>query len=292
MSELHNPGHTPSRTRSHTPAEVSPFAILERAFALLTAGPHPLALDGTVIDGLPNRPVPIGELRARLLHPSARYATRDAALTVLIARARAEGGAWTVGLAGVLLPGLRRAVAPLATACPGKQADLEAEMLAGLLTALDQIPPDRVRPAGWLTGRAFDAAKQLLRRELAERARPGHSPVSAEPRQPYAHPDFVLTRAVRQGVLCADDAELIGQTRLGDIALSDAAAELGVSYIAARQRRLRAETALVAWIHGDFVANPALLAGSKGVGRPRQGSPVRPEAGIAPQPQPPSTRRR
>lgn len=284
------------RSDHHPRPEASPFAMLEQAFALLSTGPSPLAINGTDISGLPNRPVPLGELRSRLLHPSARYTTRDAALTALVALARAEGGAWTVGLAGVLLPGLRRAVAPLASACPGKVADLEAEMLAGLLTALDRVPPGRPRPAGWLTGRAFDAAKALLRRELAERARPGHDPVSSEPPQPYGHPDFVLARAVSQGVICADDAELIGATRLGDVSVADAARAWGLSYKATRQRRLRAETALVAWIRheirDDFVAEPAGAAGSKGAGRPRQGRRPSQRPGMRPQPEPPTTQRR
>ena len=48
----------------------SPFDTLEKTFDLLTTGPRPLALDGTGLPGLPDRPVPLGELKARLLHPS------------------------------------------------------------------------------------------------------------------------------------------------------------------------------------------------------------------------------
>ena len=153
----------------HRPSEPSPFAALERAFAVLFAEPRPLALDGASVAGLPARAIPLGELKARLLHPSTPYATRDAALGVLIARAKAEGGAWTVGLAGVLLPGMRRAIEPLVEACPAKQADLEAQMLVGFLAALAHCTPERPRPAGFLCGRAYDAAKQLVRAELAER---------------------------------------------------------------------------------------------------------------------------
>lgn len=272
--------------------EASPFATLERTFTLLTTEPRPLALDGTGIAGLPNRPIPLDELRARLLHPSTPYATRDAALDVLIGRARAEGGAWSVGLAGVLLPGLRRAVAPLAAACPGKEADLEAEMLAGLLAALDRFGPGRSRPAGRLCGQAFDAAKRLLRAELAERSRPGHDAVSAEPPKPYGHPDFVLARAVAEGAVCADDAELIGATRLGEMSLADAAASWGLSYKAAERRRHRAETALVAWIRDGFVAEGAVPAGSKGAGRPRQGRRPDQRPGLRPRSEPPTTPRR
>lgn len=120
-----------------------------------------------------------------------------------------------MGLAAVLLPGMRRAISPLVDACPGKEADLEAEMLAGFLNGLGRVAEGRPRPAGWLTGWAFDAAKQLVRNELAERGRPGHQPVSAEPPKPYGHPDLVLADAVAEGVICGDDAELIGATRLG-----------------------------------------------------------------------------
>jgi hypothetical protein len=87
----------------------SPFDTLEKTFDLLVTGPNPLALDGTSLDGLPDRAIPLGELKAMLLHPSVSFDVRDAVVDELVARSRAKGGAWTVGLAGVLLPGLRRA---------------------------------------------------------------------------------------------------------------------------------------------------------------------------------------
>jgi DNA-directed RNA polymerase specialized sigma24 family protein len=275
-----------------TRPEASPFAALERAFALLCAGPRPLALDGAGITGLPERPVPLDELRDRLLHPSTSYATRDAALQALVGRARAEGGAWAVGLAGVLLPGLRRAVAPLVAACPGKAADLEAETLAGLLVALGRCSPGRPRPAGFLCGRAFDAAKRLLRAELAERSRPGHGAASAEPPKPFGHPDFVLARAVAHGAICADDAELIGATRLGGTSLADTARAWGLSYKAAERRRNRAERAVVAWVLDGFVAGAAVPAGYRGVGRPRQGRRPDQPSGFRQPTEPPANTRR
>ena len=257
------------------PSEPSPFAAVEQAFAVCCTPPRPLALDGAEVAGLPDRPVPLGELKARLLHPSTPYAVRDGALGVLIARAKTEGEAWTVGLAGVLLPGLRRALEPLAETCPAKQADLEAEMLAGLLGALTRCPAGRPRPAGFLCGRAYDAAKQLVRKEMAERGRPARRAISAEPPKPFGHPDLVLARAVGAGVVCSDDAELIGATRLGEMTLEEAARAWGLDYKAAAQRRRRSEAALVTWILEEtgpgFVADRRVPAGSKGEGRPRQG---------------------
>ncbi|MDA8355627.1 MAG: hypothetical protein M0Z95_04860 [Actinomycetota bacterium] len=107
----------------------SPFDALEETFRLLCDGPRPLALEGTGIAGLPDRPIPLVELQAMLLHPSVGYEVRDAAIGQLVALAQAEGGRWTVGVAGVLLPGLRRAIWPLFEACPTKLAELEAEAL-------------------------------------------------------------------------------------------------------------------------------------------------------------------
>jgi hypothetical protein len=87
-------------------APVSPLATLERCFALLTSGPGALTIDGsTVHPDLPPRPIPLDELRGLLhqLHPQARRS----AVNLLLGQARAGNAACLVGLAGVLLPGLR-----------------------------------------------------------------------------------------------------------------------------------------------------------------------------------------
>src|ERR1019366_6932692 len=109
-----------------------------------------------------------------------------------VARARSHGGAWTVGLAGVLLPGLRRAVWPLVQACPGKAADIEAEALAAFLVAVARCEPGRARLASRLCWLARIGANRLLQAEVAERARPGTDPVSSAPPRPWGHPDLVL----------------------------------------------------------------------------------------------------
>jgi DNA-directed RNA polymerase specialized sigma24 family protein len=258
----------------------SPFDTLEKTFDLLVAGPHPLALDGTGIPGLPDRAIPLDELKARLLHPSTPFDVRDAVVGELVTRSRTQGGAWTVGLAGVLLPGLRRAAWPLVQACPGKAADLEAETLAAFLVAVAGCQPGRARLASRLCWLARIGANRLLRSELAERARPGSEPVSAAPTRPWGHPDLVLAKAVRAGVLSAADAELIGATRIGDVDLADAANALGVGYKACHQRRRRAESALVEWLTSEdyppdeFVEKAAVTPCSSSGGRPRHGRPM------------------
>jgi DNA-directed RNA polymerase specialized sigma24 family protein len=270
----------PRRTLRNTP-----FDTLEKTFDLLVSGPDPLSLDGTAIAGLPNRTIALDELRTMLLHPSTSYEVRDAAINALAAGSRAHGGTAAIGLAGILLPGLRRAAWPMIRSFPNKSDDIEAEMLVAFLEAVARTEPDRARVASRLTWLAHNGASRHLRHDTAQRAGVGTDPVSAAPPQPWGHPDLVLDRAVRHGIVSAADAELIGHTRLGDVPLADAAAILGVSYPTAQKRRSRAELALTTWLRSDdyvpfdFVAQKPLTPCSSAGGRPRHGrSSARPTA--------------
>ena len=105
-------------------ASPGPFDAAETAFRLLCAGPQPLALHASkVAAGLPDRPVPLDELRVLLLHPSTSARARNQVWAELVRRARAGDPAWTVGLAGIAMPGLRRAAGSLAAAYRGDPAD-------------------------------------------------------------------------------------------------------------------------------------------------------------------------
>lgn len=109
---------------------LSPLDSADTAFRLLTTGPRPLALNpARLAPGLPDRQVPLGELRALLLHPSASAAARNKVWAELIRHAQTGGPAWVVGLAGVAMPGLRaimcRATLASANLCSAKLADLD-----------------------------------------------------------------------------------------------------------------------------------------------------------------------
>jgi hypothetical protein len=228
--------------------EQSPFDTLEDTFGLLCAGPRPLAFDGRLVPGLPDRLIPLTELRAILLHPATPYRVRNAALSILLDRARAESGSWTVGLAGVLVFGLRRATSPLCDVCPEKAADIEAEALAGLLEGIAKTEPSRSRLAARLIWLARNRARCLVAKELSQVGRPGRRPAPDAPARPYGHPDLVLAEAVEQGVIDATDAALIGDTRLGLMTLDRAATALGLATDTARKRRRRAEVLVLAWL--------------------------------------------
>ena len=192
--------------------------------------------------------MPLDELTVLLLHPSVSTAARNKVWAELVRRARPGSPAWTVGLTGVALPGLRRAVASLAAAYRGDPGDLEAEVLAGFLAALRALDPgeldsiplaSRLTWAGYRAGRALaysDAAWAARRRDLDESSRPP-APLSG-------HPDFVLAAAVRRGVITAADAHLIGASRLEGIPLSRLAAETGSRHDSLCRRRAKAEKRL------------------------------------------------
>ncbi len=123
----------------------SPLDTLETTFRLLTAGPQPLSLDGRSV-GLAVRSIRLWDLRAILFHPATGVAVQRAALVALVGRARRCRGAWMVGLAGVLLPGLRQQVVCLPEGRPGGTACLGGMLLAGLLERLDAagVPSERI----------------------------------------------------------------------------------------------------------------------------------------------------
>ena len=235
----------------HAAPPVPPDALdaVGSAFKMLTTGPAPLAVRASrLAAGLPDRLVPLDELRVILLHPATSARTRNLVWAGLVRRARTGEAKWVIGLAGVALPGLRRAAAGLAASYRGDPADLASEVLTGFLAAmraldlddLDQIPlASRLTWAAWRAGQALacaDAGHAARRRSLAL-WRDG-------PQPPWGHPDFVLAAAVRRGVLTRGQAELIGRNRLEGVPLSQIAAETGISHSALCNRRKRAEKAI------------------------------------------------
>jgi hypothetical protein len=61
----------------------------DAAFRLLAAGPQPLAVHASQLaEGLPDRPVPLDELRVLLLHPATSARARNRVWAGLVRRAR------------------------------------------------------------------------------------------------------------------------------------------------------------------------------------------------------------
>ncbi len=241
-------------------AMLSPLDSADASFRALTAGPQPLALHAaSLASGLPDRLVPLDELRVLLLHPATGARARNKVWAELVRRAQSGSPSWVVGLVGVAMPGLRRAAATLSASYRGDPADLQTEILTGFLAAMRALDPDdldrvplasRLCWAAWRAGQALayaDARYTAARRDL--------SGSYDAPYMPWGHPDFVLAAAVARGVLSPAQAQLIGRNRLEGIPLAQLAGELGISHSALCNRRKRAEKAITEAIRGGLLSD-------------------------------------
>ncbi|WP_181786101.1 hypothetical protein [Streptomyces phytophilus] len=228
-----------------------PLDTARECFGWLVTGPQPLAVDGRAYAGLPNRLVPLDELRERLLHRRCPRATRDAVWAELITRSRREGATWTLACTGMALPVLATTVRWLTSRYPDDAFDIQAEVLTGFLGALATVDLERPHVLVRLRWVAYRAGIALLFEELDAPTPlpPGYR--STVPRPPWGHPDLVLARAVREGVLTRTEADLIGATRLEDVPISRWADSHRTTVPAAYQMRHRGEHRLTDYLRGS-----------------------------------------
>jgi hypothetical protein len=238
-------------SRSSGERGLMPLDTTRSAFMWLVTGPDPVSVQGRLFPGLPNRPVPLNELRERLLRRRCGQASRDAVWAHLVLRSRSEGATWTLGCVGVALPALTTIAATLTARFAGDPSDIHAAVLTGFVTELQRIDLRKPRVMLRLRWAAYRAGHAALGEALDAPVPSGNRCHSTEPAPAWGHPDFVLARAVAENVITADEAELIGSTRLEDHPLATAAAQRGLSYAAAAQARRRAEHRLAAYLSAD-----------------------------------------
>jgi len=229
--------------------------IVRDVFTWLVTGPEPVSVNGRLFPGLPDRSIPLDEVRDRLLARHCPQATRDAVWAHLVLRARTDGAGWTVAAVGMALPALTSVAATLSDRFAGDPADVHAEVLRGFLTALSTIDLRRPR----IMVRLRWAAYRFGYDELAQ-ALSGPTPIapnfcSTPPHRPWGHPDLVLARAVADEVLTQIEADLIGATRLDNVPVADWAADHQAGEWAVYKARRRAELRLVAYLHDGAVDN-------------------------------------
>lgn len=244
-----------SFSRSVFERDSMPLDNARAAFEWLVTGPHPVSIDGRLFPGLPACRIPLDELRERLLRRHCPQALRDAVWRHLVLLSRSEGGTWTVGAVGVALPALTTIVATLSAKFVGDPSDIHAAVLAGFVAELAKIDLRKPRVMLRLRWAAYRAGHVCVREVLDAPVPSGNGFCSSAPTPPWGHPDFVLARAVAENVITADEAELIGSTRLEGVSLAIAAEERGVAYEATKKTRQRAEHRLIAYLlDGAIVA--------------------------------------
>lgn len=230
----------------------------DKAFTVLSQHPAPLAFDARGIPGLPDRHLDLLALRDLLTRPGLPTPVVDAVWRRLAAHAREWGPAWMVAAVGMAVPGLTRLAARLTAGHPQLGDDIASEVVAGFLHELRTM--DLTAPRVWL--RLLWAAWRsgLGARKVHDTAElPDDLPAgSTTPHLPYGHPDLLLGRAVAAGILTAGEADLIGDTRLGDVLVDQLADRAGVSAAVLRMRRVRAERRLVTALAQGRISNRLL----------------------------------
>jgi len=255
----------PRRRSTSRPWPTTPLDAAQRAFDLLVCPPAPLAFDGRGFAGLPNRILPLDELKKLLIADATSRPVRDAVWRELVVRARRDGPAWVVAAVGIAMPGLRRMAGMLAKGWPGDSSDCDSELLTGFVDRLRSIDVRETRIAGKLIDAGARAVKAARAREEGADAIRVQATWSLPPQQPWDHPDWVLTRAVAQAVIDPDEYLLIAGTRLDQLALATVADKLGLSVSLAAAWRRKAERRLAEAIRAgelDWVPLVPLTKGS------------------------------
>ena len=241
---------------------ISMINVVDEAFSVMVCRPAPLAFEARSHPGLglPPRLVPLDELRDLLMRRVVKGPAVDAVWRQLVLSARSSGPEWVVGAVGVAVPGLRAIAARWSVGRPRLAEDIDSEVVAGFLAALREEELDGPRlwwRLMWVAWRAGHLAAKVRETSELPADLPGGS---STPRAPYGHPDLVLGRAVAAGVLTAEEAELIGETRIGGVLIESLAGQSDLSAGALRMRRVRAEHRLVRAIDQGIVSDVVLGA--------------------------------
>lgn len=223
--------------------------LVEHHFATLTGGARPLSLDGDRLHcGLPHRPVPLDELRRRLLKPGISPLTKNAAWAEIVRKAHAQPDPWVMAAAGMLIPGLKRIGGKLSGQFRGDRCDLDSEILEGFINALHCADPRSPKLYGQFYWAALRRGHKACEREdlsrqhveLTDQTR--HGPVRAR----AGNPDLVLAKALREGVVTARQADLVCTVYLDHARRIHIASRLGLNRyrigleLAAAKRKLTA----------------------------------------------------
>lgn len=242
----------------------SHLTSLENAFQAVVRRPAMLALDCQGFPGLPDEVLALDHLRRLLTgsdQPVSR-ATSDAVWRELLTRDRRGDHGWRIGAAGMAVPGLKSKAGLLTRGWRGDVSDLDAELVTGFFERMTTISLDAER----ICGKLIDAAERAVKRSRAWAEDAGCIHVdgawSTPPKHSWDHPDWVLARAVAAAVIDSDECALIGETRLGDVALRVIADKLGISVKVAAAWRRKAERRIdcaiaageLEWISIDDVA--------------------------------------
>lgn len=235
----------------------TPLDTLRRAFAALLEDPCPLVIPANELPLLTGAcDLSLSAAKTLLLDAGTASADKRAVWAAIVRRAQRGESAWTVAAAGLAYPALAGRVLRVCRAHPGEAEEIQAEILVEFLAALmdvDVEDPGIGDVAGYLAWRALNASQAFRRREAAAAGCGKGLARAVIPLFPAGHPDIVLARAVRAGVVTRDEAEWISRTCLGEESAAQVAKEFGIGLSTFYRRRAEAGHKLAAAIEsGDL----------------------------------------
>ena len=177
----------PDLPRGFDERGLMPLDTARSAFTWLVTGPDPISVEGRLFPGLPNRLVPLHELRERLLRRHCGQATRDAVWAHLVLRSRTDGATWTLGCVGVALPALTTIAATLTARLAGDPSDIHAAVLTGFVAELARVDLGKPRVMLRLRWRPIGPDTPLCAR---------HSTLRFPPAPGVAAPNQLLCRGI------------------------------------------------------------------------------------------------
>ncbi|MEY9861417.1 hypothetical protein ABH935_007058 [Catenulispora sp. GAS73] len=198
------------------PSGLTPLDHLRHAFTALLAATDQPALPGAELGcGLPERDIPLSEMKMILMSQTTAAEAKRAIWTALVQRCRAGMPEWIFAATGLAYPGLAGQALRICQAAPGDRDDIQGELLLEFVEALyviDTCDPDIADIAGWLCSRAVTTSRKAREAlDITGTVATNKVPESAAPSLQVSHPDIVLARAVRLGVLAEKEADMIAR---------------------------------------------------------------------------------
>ncbi|GAB3260456.1 hypothetical protein GCM10027456_40420 [Kineosporia babensis] len=197
-------------------------------------------------------------LRKVLMSPNTSGDLQDEVWRRLIRWAREVGSDGKPVCVAVAAPALSRQVSHLAAGCSASAVvgldDLEAEVVVGFLERIGTLDIDDLAVRR-VCGRLVDAGVRRARRavRLADAEARDDLDACVSLAAASGHPETVLWRAVRAGVMAPEESELIARTRLEGRTLSAEAVRQEVGLRTAWTRRRQAETQLLEALRIDSI---------------------------------------
>lgn len=155
--------------------------------------------------------------------------------------------------------GLKRIAGQVARGFHGDIDDFDADLLEGFFVGLNMVDPDKPKVYSslrWMPLRYGVEARNKEDRLYAQRELTEPGAFHRYQRNATGHQDLVLARAVGNGVLRREDADLVGCVRIDGEDLTTASERRGIPYHQARKRLAFAEWRLAGYL-GVPVPRPA-----------------------------------